>query len=141
MHSTNLQSRLLSLSVNYCCCGAILQAALARSTELDPSVPTIAFLITDDEPHTGLGNTNARISPTAKHELQHLVTRYQLSDTDARDLFKTFHRTGLAHFGNNLILNCVVYNTRGHNASTPCGTQLLLGGPADGWYAHAAQQP
>jgi hypothetical protein len=108
----------------------MLQAALARSTQLDPSVPTIAFLITDAEPHTGLGTTNAGISPTAKHELLHLVARYHLSPTDARDLFKTFQKTALAHFGNNLILNCVVYNTHGHNAGTPCHTQLLLGGLA-----------
>lgn len=109
----------------------MLQAALARTTELDPSVPTIAFLITDAQPHTNLGPTNNRISPTAKHELQYLASRYpSLSASDARDVFKTFRQTALAHFGESLILNCVVYNTQGRDFSTPCQTQLLFGGLA-----------
>jgi hypothetical protein len=118
----------LRVSALLCCCGVILQASLARTTELDPSVPTITFLITDAEPHINLGTTNHGLSRTAKHELQHLVTRYQLSASDARDLFKTFRQTALSHFGSNLILNCVV--CRGSNSSTPCDTQLLLGGLA-----------
>lgn len=107
----------------------LLQAALARTTELDPSIPTIAFLITDAPPHTKLGTTSARnISKTAKHELQYIADKHpSLSAADARDFFKTFHQTALAHFGSNLILNCVVYNTRGMHTDQPCDTQLLFG--------------
>jgi hypothetical protein len=108
------------------------QAALARATELDPSIPTIAFLITDAQPHTGLHASPAArgccsAHSTAQHELGYLAAKYPtLSPSDARDFFKCFQQTTLAHFGSNLVLNCVVYNTRGLSAPQPCATQLLF---------------
>jgi len=101
-----------------------LQAALARTTDLDPSVPTIAFLITDASPH--LQNDPDGITPTAQHELSYLMSS-GLSYSDASDVFCTFKKTALAHFEGNLILNCVVYNTRGLRATEPCQKQLLYG--------------
>lgn len=110
-----------------------LQAALARTTQLDASIPTIAFLITDAEPHTGLtptsygGRYHAQQSYTAEHELSYLALKYpNLSSADARDFFKCFQETALAHFGSNLILNCVVYNTYGLYAPQLCEAQLLF---------------
>jgi hypothetical protein len=99
----------------------VLQAALALTTELDPSVPTIGFLITDAPPHLG---TDAP-SPTNTHELRYLCNR-GLTDRDAADFFKCFQATALSHFGSNLILNCVVDNS-GVNTNCLSAEQLLYG--------------
>lgn len=103
-----------------------MQAALARATDLDPSIPTIAFLITDAEPHIDLGppGQDKGLSRTAQHELDYLAAKYPaLSPADARDFFKTFQNTTLAHFGSNLILNYVVCN---RVRSEPSEVQLLF---------------
>jgi hypothetical protein len=104
---------------------AALQAALALTTDLDPSVPTIAFLITDAPPHL----TSDDPSPTNTHELRFLRDRRRLPEHDAADFFKCFQATAFNHFGGNLILNCVVYNdvfTDGPDAP-PSATQRLYG--------------
>jgi hypothetical protein len=106
---------------------AILQAALAVTTDLDPSVPTIAFLITDAPPHLFADDP----SPTAAHELRYLCEQRGLTQHDAADFFRCFKATAFNHFGSNLILNCVVYNT-GQYATAgpgakPCATQCLYG--------------
>ena len=51
------------------------KAALYRTVALDPSVPTIAFLITDDGPHMGDDMTQ-----TAQHERKWLEVRAPDSD-------------------------------------------------------------
>lgn len=91
-------------------------------TDLDPAVPTVAFLITDALPHlqTDRGSTEAQ------HELNYLVSR-GVSQDDAQDVFKTFQNITLAHFGGNLILNAVVFNSGGYYANQPSGDQLLFG--------------
>lgn len=105
---------------------SLLQAALVRATHLDPSVPTIAFLITDAQPHLGYPD-----SETALHESKYLrAIDPTLSTSDVHDFFKTFHTTILAHFGSNLVLNCVVFNSRGTRAQQPCPTQLFWGSVA-----------
>lgn len=106
---------------------SLLQAALVRATHLDPSVPTIAFLITDAQPHLGYPD-----SQTALHESKYLranVPALNISN-DVHDFFKTFHTTTLAHFGSNLVLNCVVFNSHGSRAEQPCPTQLFWGSVA-----------
>lgn len=76
---------------------SLLQAALVRATHLDPSVPTIAFLITDAQPHLGYPD-----SETALHESKYLCANVPaLSTSHVHDFFKTFHTTTLAHFGSN----------------------------------------
>jgi hypothetical protein len=97
-----------------------------RATLLDPSVPTIAFLITDAQPHLGYPD-----SQTALHEYNYLRTNVPaLSTSHDTDFFKIIHDTTLAHFGPNLVLNCVVYNSRGTRAEQPCPTQLFWGSVA-----------
>jgi hypothetical protein len=93
-----------------------LQAALARITDLDPSVPTIAFLITDAPPHL----TSDRPSMTADHEIAYLTSQRGLTPTDASDAIKCFRATALQHFAGNLVLNCVVYegSSTGRQADT-----------------------
>jgi hypothetical protein len=80
------------------------KAALFKMCELDPTVPTIAFLITDAEPHMQSIGT----SPTAEHELRWLQTR-GLEPEVAKDLFRVFGKV-LNHFQDNLVLNCVLLN-------------------------------
>jgi hypothetical protein len=95
---------------------ACLQAALARTTDLDPSIPTIAFLITDAPPHLATD----RDSMTATHELTYLSSQRGLTPADATDAVKCFRATALQHFAGNLILNCVVYegSSTGRHADT-----------------------
>jgi hypothetical protein len=95
---------------------ACLQAALARTTDLDPSIPTIAFLITDAPPHLA----SDRDSMTATHELTYLTTQRGLTPADASDAVKCFRATALQHFAGNLILNCVLYegSSTGRHADT-----------------------
>ena len=81
------------------------KAALFKMCELDPSIPTIAFLITDAEPHMQSDGT----SPTSEHELAWLQTR-GLEPEVAEDLFRVFEKV-LNHFEDNLILNCVLYDS------------------------------
>jgi hypothetical protein len=82
------------------------QAALARTTDLDPSIPTIAFLITDAPPHLASDYPTS----TSRNELQYLTSQRNLSQEDAGDTIKCFRATALQHFAGNLILNCVVYD-------------------------------
>jgi hypothetical protein len=84
------------------------QAALARTTDLDPSVPTIAFLITAAPPHL---ESDTPTSGTATHELTYLTSQSGLTPEDAGDAIKCFRATALQHFAGNLILNCVVYDS------------------------------
>jgi hypothetical protein len=117
-----LSDNICSRPVTY----AVLQAALALTTNLDPSVPTIAFLITDAPPHL----TTDDPSPTNTHEMRFLQGQCGLSEQDASDFFKCFCATALSHFGSNLILNCVVYNTdvfTAGPAAPPSATQRLYG--------------
>jgi hypothetical protein len=106
---------------------ATLQAALAITTDLDPSVPTIGFLITDAPPHLTTDDT----SPTAAHELRFLCDQRGLTQHEATDFFRCFKATAFSHFGSNLILNCVVYNTGEYTTAgpgaRPCATQCLYG--------------
>ncbi|WIA35205.1 hypothetical protein OEZ86_003668 [Tetradesmus obliquus] len=81
------------------------KAALARTTDLDPSLPTVAFLITDAPPHLASDPD----SMTARHELTYLTSQRGLSAADAGDAIKCFRATALQHFAGNLVLNCVVY--------------------------------
>ena len=71
-------------------------------------------------------NSNAFTAHLSALQLAYLMSR-GLSNSDARDVFKTFQKTALAHFAGNLILNCVVYNSRGLRATVPCEKQLLYG--------------
>jgi len=101
------------------------KAALARTTDLEPSIPTIAFLITDAEPHLA-AHPHSR---TAAHELNYLTTQRGLHPDVAGDVFKTFRSTALSHFNGNLILNCVVYwsGSSGASPQQPSATQVLYG--------------
>ncbi|WIA35204.1 hypothetical protein OEZ86_003667 [Tetradesmus obliquus] len=82
------------------------KAALARTTDLDPSLPTVAFLITDAPPHLA-SDPDSR---TARHEQNYLTSQRGLSEAVAGDAIKCFRATALQHFAGNLVLNCVVYN-------------------------------
>ncbi|CAM9676695.1 unnamed protein product, partial [Sphacelaria rigidula] len=75
------------------------KAALFALTQLDGSMPTVAFFITDAGYHrTGHG------SPTARKEQSYLEDM-GVSDTDFFRLFDSV----LAHFGENLIVVPVIY--------------------------------
>ena len=87
------------------------KAALFKMCELDPSIPTIAFLITDAEPHMqSMGS-----SPTSEHELAWLQTR-GLEPEVANDIFRVFEKV-LSHFEDNLVLSCVLYDSGASNQS------------------------
>jgi hypothetical protein len=73
---------------------------------LDPSIPTIAFLITDAPPHLASDHPTS----TSRNELQYLTSQRNVSPEDAGDTIKCFRATALQHFAGNLILNCVVYD-------------------------------
>lgn len=66
-----------------------VQAALARTTDLSPAVPTIAFLITDASPH--LQDDPDGLTPTALHEVEYLRRR-GLSREDAGDVSESSRR-------------------------------------------------
>lgn len=48
---------------------------------------------------------------TYAHEMKYLTQVRGLPEDDAKDVFQTFSRTALQHFGGNLVLNCVVYSS------------------------------
>lgn len=91
-----------------------VQAAFARSTDLDAGVPTIAFMVTDAPPHMQahlLPPVDQEQLATSGHELTYLAAR-GLDESTARDVFKTFNKTVLDHFGDRFIINCVLYGDR-----------------------------
>jgi hypothetical protein len=79
------------------------KAALFKMCELDPSIPTVAFLITDAGPHM----QDEESTTTSEHELDWLHSK-GVDPEVAKDLFRVFG-TVLNHFGSNLVLNCVLY--------------------------------
>uniref|UniRef100_A0A383VJ19 VWFA domain-containing protein n=1 Tax=Tetradesmus obliquus TaxID=3088 RepID=A0A383VJ19_TETOB len=90
------------------------KAALARTTDLDPSLPTVAFLITDAPPHLA-SDPDSR---TARHKQNYLTSQRGLSAAVAGDAIKCFRATALQHFAGKLVLNCVVYNNNHRGPDT-----------------------
>ncbi|GMF22174.1 unnamed protein product [Phytophthora fragariaefolia] len=77
------------------------KAALAELLDLDNTMPTIAFLITDAGPHL-LAETRTR---EAEHEVNFLKEKHSIVNTDMFNVLALVQ----AHFEGNLIVNIVKY--------------------------------
>lgn len=101
---------------------ALGRATVARLASASKGLPLVLYVAV----------LQFNFSTTADLELAYLESKYPnlLSPSDARDFYKCFQQTALAHFGSNLVLNAIIYNSRGLSAPQPCDKQLLFAGLA-----------
>ena len=103
-------------------CASPLQAALVRLAELQPSPPTIAFVITDASPHLRKHGAGSE----AAAELAWLAERGLPAEV-ARDAFRTFVHVA-ERFGGSLVLNVVAYSNVAETLSTLGALAAATGG-------------